>query len=345
MSELEGVLAAIGVTEGEIEAARRDGTLLALLAERFLIPGERALGHAELASRSGVDAESLSRLWLALGFPKLAKTENVFTEQDVDVIRLFLSTTPVVSDYTLHEARVISGALARIAEVFIDEMWDQHFSDERSEGEGLGEMFAEPPDIERMERILMYLLRRHLIAAIYRRLALQSRSAEPGMPSVAIGFADVVGFTSMSQSLTASDLTELIVSFERTMFDLVASMGGRVIKTIGDEVMFQFDDASAAADFALRVASFEDETLPAVRVGLGWGPVLVRQGDCFGPTVNLASRVVGTANGGEVVVDDAMAKRLAPSGYMLEAIGERELKGFGPVSLWRLRAGAPNNAS
>jgi adenylate cyclase len=148
----------------------------------------------------------------------------------------------------------------------------------------------------------------------------------------------------LSQSLTASDLTALIVGFERTVFDLVAESGGRVVKTIGDEVMFTFDDASAAADFALRITSAGDDALPAVRVGLGWGPVLVRQGDCFGPTVNLASRVVGTANGGEVVVDAAMAELLTTSGYTLVPIDERELKGFGAVSLWRL-AGSSADAS
>jgi adenylate cyclase len=335
VSELTDALVALGVSDEEIDAATKSGTLLGVVAERFLLPGERTLSHDEIAARVGVDPDALAKLWLSLGFPARSTSEKLYTERDLEVVRLLFAGATTFSEYSLHESRVISGALARIAEVFIDEVWDDYFSSGQTSEQALGEIANTPYDLERMERMLMHLLRRHLLAAIYRRLALHDRT-ESGMAPVAIGFADVVGFTSLSSALAAADLTRLVVGFEQTMTDLVTSMGGRVVKTIGDEVMFAFDDMAAAADFALRI-TVATGPLPPVRVGLAWGPVLVRQGDCFGPTVNLASRVVGTASGGEVVVEPTMAVALRARGYALDELGERELKSFGTVTLWRLR--------
>jgi adenylate cyclase len=236
----------------------------------------------------------------------------------------------------LHEARVISSSLAKIAEVIVDEIWDQHFAGGQSQQDALSEM-AGNIDIARMEDLLLGLLRRQLVAAIYRRQALRDESVASEM-SAAVGFADLVGYTSLSQSLSGAELTRLVVAFEETTFDLVAEMKGRVVKTIGDEVMFAFEDAIDGADFALRLARLAGVRFPAVRVGLCWGPVLNRQGDCFGPTVNLASRFVGLAGGGEVLVDSALANALPRSRFAIEPLGVRDIKGFGSVEAYRLAA-------
>lgn len=336
MTDLAEILSALGVTPEEVEGATNNGTLLALAAERFLFPGERKFTSREVAERSGVDSAAMTKLWLALGFPRPASSDSVFTDRDVEVMRMLLSDGTTITEYILHEARVISAALARIAEVFVDEMWDQHFAGGQTETEALGEM-AGGVDLDRIEGLLLYMLRKHIVAGIYRRQALNDRTSASGMPSVAVGFADVVGFTSLSHSLSANDLTELVVHFERSTFDLAAEKGGRVVKTIGDEVMFTFEDAPTAADFSLALAELADDQLPAIRVGLGWGPVLVRQGDCFGPTVNLASRLVGVAEGGEVVTEPAMAELLQHDpGFDVVPLRPRDLKGFGAVPLSRL---------
>lgn len=337
MSDLAEAAAALGITQAEIDAAVESGTLLALAAERFLLPGERKFDGAEVAARAGLEPDDLSKLWLALGFSVPSNADKAFTDDDVEVIRTLFTDGTTLSNYTLHEARIVSAALARIAEVIIDEIWDDHFAEGQTEKEALGEM-AGSVDVDRLERLLLRLLRRHIVAAIYRRLAFSDRAEQSGMPTAAVGFADIVGFTTLSQSLSAAELTGLVVRFEQSTFDLIAEMGGRVVKTIGDEVMFIFDEAPSAADLSLRLVELDDEWLPPIRVGLGWGPVLVRQGDCFGPTVNLASRVVGVADGGEVVVDRAMTELLESDGrFEARELSPRDLKGFGPVALWRLQ--------
>ena len=339
MSELYDALAVLGVTQQEIEAAEQNGTLLALAAERFLLPGDRVFDTADVAAQCGVEPEMLSQLWLALGFPR-AVDEKVLTQADVDVLRTFLRDGSL-SAYTLHEIRVISASLGRVAEVFVDEVWDAHRSAGQSDRDALSAM-ADGVDLDRMERILMYVLRRHLVAGLYRRSALHDEAMQHGAPSLAIGFADLAGFSTLSRAMSGAELARLLVDFERTVYDLVVELDGRVVKTLGDGVMFTSESPTAAARIALRLAELVDE-LPPVHVGLGWGPVFIRQGDCFGPTVNLVSRLVECAAGGEVVIDSVMAGVLTDDErFSIVPLGERDLKSFGPVPLFHLAQRSPN---
>lgn len=337
MSELYDALTALGVSRQDVEEAERSGTLFALAAERVLLPGQRTLDRSDVAAACEVDPAALAKLWLALGFPP-ADDEARFSEQDVDVLRIFLSDGSI-SDYSLHEMRVISASLARVAEVFVDEVWHAHRSAGQSERDALAGMAG--VDLDRVERILMYVLRRHLVAGFYRRSALHDETMRDGAPSMAVGFADLAGFSTMSQTMSAVDLAELLVRFERTAYDVVVELDGRVVKTLGDGVLFTSTSPAAAARIALRMVALGDD-LPPVHVGLGWGPVLIRQGDCFGPTVNLVSRLVGRAGGGSVVIDTAMAEKLADDrGFSVVALGEHEVRSFGSVPLFGLAPGAP----
>jgi len=339
INDVREVLVALGVTEEEVASAAASGTLMALAAERFPLPGDRIYTHQELADQVGVRADELARLWLALGFAPPLTEERTFTDADVKVIRTLVADgTELSSEYTLHEARVISSALARIADVFIDEIWDQYRSTGDSDEQALGEIGT--IDVERVEKMLLSLLRRHLVAAVYRRAALHDQTARLGAASLAVGFADLTGFTERSHGLTDTELTTLIVNFEQRVFDLIAEMGGRVVKTIGDEVMFTFDTASIAAALALRLSEIDDATVPPLRIGLAYGPVLVRQGDCYGPTVNLASRIAGVAGSGQVVVDAAVATAVQDDRrFALRPLGDVPLKGFHPLPLSILARG------
>src|SRR2546423_14918884 len=288
---------ALGISSEEIEAAQRSGTLLALAAERVLLPGEREFDPEDVASACGVETQALTRLWRAMGLPQSAGSKP-FTQQDIDLTRTFLGERSALDDYWLQEIRVISASLARVAEVFVDEIWDHHFSAGQSEGEALLEM-APTVDLDRMDRILLYLLRRHLVAGIYRRLALHDQATRYGAPSMAVGIADLVGYSVLTQDMSDSELTGLVVNFDTAAYDLVAELNGRVVKTLGDGVIFTSDDAGSAAEIAVRLTAVGLPDLPPVHVGLAWGPVLIRQGDCFGPTVNLVSRLVGCAAAGQ----------------------------------------------
>jgi len=191
-----------------------------------------------------------------------------------------------------------------------------------------------------MEPLLVYAWRRHLSAAISRMIT----DAEPieDQPGVmrTVGFADLVSFTRLVRRLSERELARMVQRFEALASDVVTAHGGRVIKTVGDEVLFVAIGAAPAAAIALDLveAMGEDDVLPDVRVGMASGRVISRLGDVFGNTVNRASRLTAVARPRTVLVDDAIAASLAStSGFEMSVLRRRTLRGIGPVTPWVLR--------
>jgi adenylate cyclase len=182
-------------------------------------------------------------------------------------------------------------------------------------------------------RLLEYVWRRHLQASL-RRHALQA--AEGGTQGMAVGFADLVGFTAMSQQLSEQALAEVVSRFEELAYDTIAAGGGRVVKMIGDEVMFVTPDVPSAARIALDLsdAYAGDENLSDVRVGLASGRVLAREGDFYGPVVNLASRIVNIARPGSVLISESVVEALDGNpDFECRSLRSRYLKDLGRVPL------------
>ena len=144
-------------------------------------------------------------------------------------------------------------------------------------------------------------------AALWRRMALD---AAPDL-TVAIGFADLAGYTVLSAELEPDGLSEFVGAWEELVYDTVAEQSGRVIKTIGDEAMFAGLSAQVARiAIALRDRARE-RALPAVRAGLASGMVVARDGDFYGPVVNLASRLTEIAPAGTILASAALHDELA----------------------------------
>jgi adenylate cyclase len=174
--------------------------------------------------------------------------------------------------------------------------------------------------------------------AARRRLVREAGSS--GETTVTVGFADLVGFTALSQQVDAHELAAIVDRFESTAYDIVSALGGRVVKMIGDEVMFSVDGAGVGVEISLSLAEayHDDEALSDVRVGLACGPALEREGDLFGPTVNLASRIVSIAYAGSVVVSGDVHDLLADHpGLRWKSLRTRYLKDIGRVQLYAVR--------
>jgi adenylate cyclase len=149
----------------------------------------------------------------------------------------------------------------------------------------------------------------------------------------------MVGFTLLSQHLSDAELAAVVRRFEELSHDIVVGHGGRVVKMIGDEVMFVVESVGQAARIGLDLADAyaDDELLSDVRVGLASGPVLARDGDYYGPTVNLAHRIVNIGNPGTVLVSDEFHAALmaeAPDEFTGQPLRPRVLKDLGRVQLW-----------
>jgi adenylate cyclase len=188
---------------------------------------------------------------------------------------------------------------------------------------------------DRLEPLLVYAWRRHLSATVSRMMA----DADPesfGLTKMrSVGFADLVNFTALVRRLSERDLARLVSRFEALSADVITAHGGRLIKTVGDEVLFTTVGAAPAAAIALDLVDTmtEDDVLPDVRCGMARGPIISRLGDVFGTTVNRASRLTAVAGAGSVLVDAPMARELASmSGFTLTGQRRRVLRGVGAVT-------------
>jgi adenylate cyclase len=285
--------------------------------EAFELVESRLLGHAPLltanqvAERAGVDRDQARSLWVAMGFPAAPEDTAMFTDADAEALILTLQLQEVSNlgpEALLRLARVTSQAMATVATAHVDALTPE---DEVAGGErlvGVAEFGERALPI--LDRLFPYLYRRHLAAAIQLTAVVTTTT---GTTPVAVGFADLAGFTRAASLASNEELTQLVDDFLAAAADIVANGGGRVIKLIGDEVMFSVRDAKAAAEIALRLSEMHeraDGALP-VHTGVACGPVLSHQGDLFGTTVNVASRLTDVCRPGRVLINDSMAADLA----------------------------------
>jgi adenylate cyclase len=337
-----------GATDEEIDQALADDVLDLFVFDRVLVPSRRRYTRGEVAELTGVSLETLVRFWRALGFPNVSDEERSFTDLDLEAVRLFQGMQALGAartDTALQLARVIGSSMSRIAEAEL--VPGNMFSTEYDQVIA-ADTFASVADvtIPAMARLLEFVWRRQVAAGIRRTMMLRSRGVAPGeSPVLVVGFADMVGFTLLSQHLSDPELAAVVQRFEELSHDIVTALGGRVVKMIGDEVMFVVESVAAAAAIGLDLADAyaDDELLSDVRVGLALGPVLLREGDYFGTTVNLAHRIVNIGNPGTVLVSDELRAALleaAPLAFTAKPLRPRLLKDLGRVQLWWLgRAG------
>jgi len=288
----------------------------------------------EVAGTAGIDYEETERLWSELGFPPVAPTEVFFTDADVEVLRTLRelrSTGLVAPETTITMARILGQTLSRVATAQAQTM-----AEVAGEGPGTPEEEADLAGyldtvLASFDRFLGYVWRRHLVAALRRQ--------RDSRPTEVVGFADIVGYTRLTAGEAIDTLPGLVARFQEIASQHLTEAGGRVLKVIGDAVMFVAPDPLSAAGAAVAVSSTtaEDPGFPDVRIGIAMGPVVEVEGDIYGETVNRASRLVELAHPGTVVVDDAMGNALLDSDLRVRPMKPRRLKGLGMVPTWVVR--------
>lgn len=339
-----------GCTPAELDEAEREGTLPLLAVERLMVDQAATYDIEAVSERTGLDVDQVRTLWRTLGYAVPRPGEVAFTESDVEILTevgQLVAGEVATADLVLQMSRVIGSSMARIASAQADVIsagvggapragaaGDERLTDDRI-------VVGASALLPIVPKVLTAAWQRHLQAAIRRRLSIAG--AGQGQLGV-VGFADLVGFTALSQQVTEEELAHIVEQFEQLAFDVVTAHGGRVVKMIGDEVMFTVDDADAGAQIALDLAEGTRgaDELSDLRVGLAHGPVLERESDLYGPVVNLASRITAIAFPGTVVVSESMHELLAGhAGYRLRSMRPRYLKDIGRVPLWVLRRSGP----
>lgn len=352
---------------GTAEAADAGAVGYGAGIESRLLGRPASMGRRDISREAQVSLRSARKLWHALGFQIVDDEEAMFTEADLEALK---AVARILRDYDVDEDLVLgmARALARtsdrlavwqtqlVAESLggeVDESTLDAHSAAPSGGVGVRTEAQRAQDAaERMltladeiEPLLVYVWRRHLTSAITRMLADANSEQDQvaSAPYRVVGFADLVNFTALVQRLTERQIAALVQRFERLASDVVTTHGGRIIKTVGDEVLFLHADPAAASAIALDLvdAMNDDDLLPEVRVGMAYGKVVSRLGDVFGTTVNRASRLTGITPPSEVYVDEVLGRALGTlSGFTATPQRRRALRGLGTVVPARLSRAA-----
>lgn len=306
---------------------------------RAILGEEPVFNAAEVAVETGVTLDQARRLWRALGFPEHGAA-RAFTESDVAALSTLVEAVDsglVDFDLAVTLTRAVGQTMARLADwevaALVHRVEELAASDEATETSmetalRMVEEFGKP-----FEELLIYAWRRHAAAAASRMEAMGANEEDLHTVQLTVGFADIVSFTALSNELTRDRIGDLVELFESRCADVVAAQRGRVIKSLGDSVLFVNDDPIAGYDTAEGIINVigRDSRMPDVRVGLASGPVLMRLGDVFGPPVNMAARLTAVARRNRIIIDAATAELLPEEQFETRRLPGRPVRGFGIV--------------
>lgn len=321
-----------------------------------LLGGVPDMTIGQLAERAGVSPEFARTFWKAMGFPNVDDGVVMFGDGDA---RALASIAALIDDDVIDTTTAIS--LMRAQSHMTDRLvlWQaEALVEGTTRRRGLDDVSARLVLLDKVTGLvdvlqaqLNYSWRRQLAALVARIDAEVARSHQlPAdvyqMPlRRGLGFVDMVAYTRRSTELGSRALADLVQTFEYTSRDVITTHGARVVKTIGDAILFIADDVETTAEVVVELVAAlqaEEDMLP-VRASMVWGGVLSRNGDVFGPTVNLASRLVDVAPPGAVLMDEATAEALAASPaarqYTMVPRAGVDLQGLGevrPIELRRL---------
>lgn len=336
---LRRMLVETGVEPAAVEEAEEAGVLGFFAIERFAVPAPARYELDEVARVTGMPAKQITLIWRSLGLPEPRPGDRIFTEVDAEVLGTvagLIDLGLIEPDVAAQMSRVIGWSLARVAAAMVDSI--DADPGHRGADDPQMAIFAGTM-LPTMTQVIEHVWLRHLQIAARRRIVRELDGGEV-RPVKAVGFADMVGYTTLSQQVDEHTLATVVGRFEEIAYDTVSSFDGRVVKMIGDEVMYVTDDPAEAVRIGLALAAeyAADEALSDVRVGIACGPVVEREADLYGPVVNLASRIVHIAFPGSVVTTDDVHTLVGHEPSLAwKSLKPRRIKDIGRVPLWAVR--------
>lgn len=323
----------MGFSLDELVDAEGRLALGSVAGDRRLVPGERH-SRATAIERSGVTPDRFDALSSAAGLTPVSGAppgEVGYVDAEIEALATLDALAATFSEEeALAFVRVVGSALARLGEagvsVFLSDVEEPHVQAGLSEAELAHKVFDGVGLLDGFIERLDPLFRRHVLQAIERTRVAMIDDRDRTQYRFAVGFVDLVGFTALSSQMEAPELARFLRGFDARSHELVTAHGARVVKLIGDEVMFVATDPSAACSAARSLVEgfTTDGVVP--RGGVAFGHVLLRAGDYFGDVVNIAARLVDEAVPGEVLVTVELADAAADSAF--EPAGRRQVKGF-----------------
>lgn len=333
-------LESLGFTVDEMVEADGRGRLFGLAGDVLQWSGRPIYSVRMAAEALGVPAEQVARAWALLGLTVAGPDETMLSQADVDALATWIEMKVWLGDdAALGFLRVLGSVMARLAEAEsavtrarAPDIQMQHTRDELATAQAYR---AAAEFIPRIGALIDVVHRHHMISArAHFELVVRDSSASV---VCGVGFADLSGFTALTQTLTPAELSMLLNEFSAAVSDVLHAAGGRIVKFIGDEVMWVSAApealATAAVDLVNHPKALEAGLL--VRAGLGYGDALAINGDYFGIMVNLAARLVSAARPGQILASQAVRDELPD--WSATACDPLMLKGFdAPVTAYEL---------
>ena len=330
----------LGFTAEEMVEAERQGRLFGLAGDVLQGPGRPIHSVRTAADALGTSVDEVATAWAVMGLRISDPEALALSQADVDGLQTWVAIKALVGDdAALAFLRVLGNAMARVAEaggtmarIAQPDLLVTHSGDELTTAKAYR---AVTEITHRFGVLIDTVFRQHIVSArTHFEGVVTDASASV---TCGIGFADLTGFTTLTQILTPTELLDLLVEFGGTVSDLVHADGGRVVKFIGDEVMWVTSTPELLVKVAMDLVehSRAREAGLQVRAGLGHGSVLAIGGDYFGNPVNLAARLVGAAAPGQILASNDVRDELAA----WQAIPQEPLilKGFdSPVTAYDL---------
>jgi adenylate cyclase len=323
----------LGATQEDIERAARVAGLGPLALDLTMRPEGPAVPFEAFLESTSMDPGQVRRLWSALGLPESPPMPFPVTSDVQRALEaLSFLSLHLGEEAVLGLARVIGSSVARIADALSSATRVGVEMPQIDTGMPYSEVARNYTSVARELLPILWdtigaIFRRHLVLVSYQRWSTDEERVAVTVERT-IGFVDLVGSTEVLRTLSVSEVAAAVNRFEQLVWDQVNAAGGRVVKLIGDEAMFMVEEPVAACALA---SAMVERSPHAVRVGLAYGPAVALHGDFYGPTVNLAARLVTAASPSTVVVSRAV-RDAAGAGFAFEEVAVGPLRGFPDVS-------------
>jgi len=332
----------------DLRRAGREGRLAFGFTEDLLPRPEERVTVAEVARETGIEPELIERILAILGTP--LEGDRLLNPHDVQALRhcarVLAAGFPLVAFLQL--VRVYAQSLRRIADaevrlfhLYVHEPLIRDGVPELEMAEEMGGLASDilplaSPLIDYLHtRYLRFFLEQDVIGHMEGEL---EGTGELGQVPVTLCFIDLTGFTRYTEEEGDLEALDVIENFVETV-EATLPPEATIVKTIGDEVMVVSPEAASLTEWAVGLlARFPERPQP--RVGIHFASAVYRDGDYFGTHVNLAHRVVGRAQAGEVLATDRVIEAIeSRGGLAFEPLGEVSLRGFpAPTELFVVHA-------
>jgi adenylate cyclase len=347
-----------GVPAPSIERAATEGMLKFQRTDEYLPyePGPRSeRTFAEFQASAGPRGELLPAVYEVLGLPKPDPDAAIHVDEEVLFERFLDAWSLAPDEDTLFRAARLMAQGTRAAMLGWMELQDEQLAEPARERLLRGELEEFPDDVRvaftKASRLapemFLWLSARYLehrsvsgiVEGFERFLAARGLAPTPdplGPP--AIVFVDLSGFTRLTRERGDESAVVAAASLQRHADATATRHGGRLVKLLGDGAMLRLTDARVGVEAALiLVETMSGEGALSSHAGVHVGPVIERDLDVFGQTVNLASRIADAAGPGEVLASEAVAEAAGTGLFGFERMEDAELKGLpGPITLFRI---------